>query len=133
MKARRRGTGESLDEVSIHSSKSWMAKIRPMRRTSEPVSNKDEVEQEYEYCDDTASSTVYSEGSLYTQSPTSDSQRVHSVSTEWSRKDAVVSFVSLASRVLVEVGEATNIPYLKGIAGLVRLIIECTDVSVTRR
>lgn len=39
----------------------------------------------------------------------------------------------LTARAMVSVGEATNLPYLKGLAGLAQLIIETTDVSTASR
>lgn len=48
---------------------------------------------------------------------------------EREKKETVRSVTILAAKTLVNVAEASNIPYLKGVAGLIALIIEYTDVS----
>ena len=46
------------------------------------------------------------------------------------KREAIRSAAVLAARTLVNVAEASNVPYVKGIAGLMALIIDYTDVSI---
>lgn len=66
---------------------------------------------------------------LHFHCPTPPGKRDEGLERE--KKETVRSVTILAARTLVNVAEASNIPYLKGVAGLIALIIEYTDVSST--